>query len=376
MSSLESSTPGDHSTPPSIHPLKFHPPSAPQASNTRRAYSADWDRFERWCHHNHRRALPAEPDTIAAYLADTATHGTTGRRRPYSHATLTRWIAAINHRHRSAGYAPPGTDPRVKTALATIRSHPAPSSAQPPRRTAPLLVEDLTTILAVTRNACTGWASHVAERRDSAVLLTGFAGALRRSDLETLRIGDVTADPAGGLRIPVKHSTGAHDDSTPTVLLPPTQSHWTCPPCAYTRWLQVINAWDTTGRPGVIRLLRHPTPFDAHICHGPLRKPPHPDAPLFRPIRKNGNLTTTALSGSAIHAMIRRRAHDAGYDNDIVAQLGGHSLRAGFIAQALRNGTDVHAIMQHTGHVSTATLSTYLPARTPGVATVAAEIGL
>ncbi|WP_260502517.1 tyrosine-type recombinase/integrase [Rhodococcus aetherivorans] len=377
MSSPEpSSAPAPTSSPRPTRSLTPHPSSVPPAGNTQRAYSADWDRFEQWCHHTHRRALPAEPDTIATYLDDAATHNTTRHGRRYSHATLTRWVAAINHIHRRAGYAPPGTDPRVKTTLAALRSNPPHSSPPQSRRTAPLLVEDLTTILTATRATCTGWASHVTERRDSAVLLIGFAGALRRSDLETLRVNDVTTDHTTGLRIHTPHPTQPHDGRTPTVLLPPTDNHETCPPCAYARWLHVIKAWDSTGRPGVIRLLRRPTPFDAHICHRPLPKPPHPHAPVFRPIRKNGNLTTTALSGSAIQAMIRRRAHAAGYDNDIVAHLGGHSLRAGFIAQALRNGADVHAIMQQTGHISTAMLNTYLPTPSPESTNAVTEIGL
>ncbi|NGP06728.1 tyrosine-type recombinase/integrase [Rhodococcus sp. 14C212] len=287
---------------------------------------------------------------------------------------MTRWVAAINHAHRRAGYAPPGTDPRVKTALAALPSSPTPSSPQRSRRTAPLLVEDLTTILTATRNTCTGWASHVTERRDSALLLIGFAGALRRSDLETLRVADVTTNRPKGLHIHVTRATGQHDDRIPTAFLPPTDNHETCPPCAYARWLHVVKAWDSTGRPGVIRLLRHPAPFDDHLCSRPLPKPHHPHVPVFRPIRKNGNLSATALSGSAIQAMIRRRAHNAGYDDAIVARLGGHSLRAGFIAQALRNGADIHAIMQQTGHVSTAMLNTYLP--TPAATNAVTEIGL
>lgn len=372
MSSPESSSaPVRTGSPRSTRSPSPHPSSVPPSGNTQRAYSADWDRFEQWCHHTHRRALPAEPDTIATYLADAATHGTTRHGRRYSHATLTRWVAAINHVHRRAGYALPGTDPRVKTALS---SNPTVSSPPRSRRTAPLLVEDLTAILTAIRHTGTGWASHVAERRDSAVLLIGFAGALRRSDLETLRVADVTAHRTTGLRIHATRPTGPHDDRTRTVLLPATDSHETCPPCAYARWLHVVKAWDSTGRPGVIRLLRHPTPFDDHLCSRPLPKPPHPHAPVFRLIRKNGNLTTTALSGSAIQAMIRRRAHAAGYDDAIVARLGGHSLRAGFIAQALRNGADIHAIMQQTGHVSTAMLNTYLP--TPGSTNAVTEIGL
>ncbi|MFC8936251.1 hypothetical protein ACFT1A_29615 [Rhodococcus sp. NPDC057135] len=71
---------------------------------------------------------------------------------------------------------------------------------------------------------------------------------------------------------------------------------------------------------------------------------------MFRSIAKSGNLSTTALSGAAVHAAGRRRATAAGYDKPLVARLGGHSLRAGFVTPAYRNGADAHAIMRQTGH--------------------------
>lgn len=67
---------------------------------------------------------------------------------------------------------------------------------------------------------------------------------------------------------------------------------------------------------------------------------------------QDGNLGTTPLSGAAIHKTIRRRGERAGYDAALVSQLGGHSLRAGFVTQAFRNGADAHAIMRQTGHTT------------------------
>ncbi len=110
--------------------------------------------------------------------------------------------------------------------------------------------------------------------------------------------------------------------------LPYTESHETCPPCAYVRWAQVVAAFDAGDRPSVIRLLRNKEPFDAHVCRGGVPRTAA-RAPLLRTVATNGNLGNTALSGSAIHQTIRRHAEHADYAPTALAKLGGHSLRAG-----------------------------------------------
>ncbi len=68
----------------------------------------------------------------------------------------------------------------------------------------------------------------------------------------------------------------------------------------------------------------------------------------MRAIAKNGNLGATALCGAAVHQTIRGRAEHAGYDHTALAKLGGHSLRAGFVAQGTRNGAGGSAIARQT----------------------------
>jgi len=76
-----------------------------------------------------------------------------------------------------------------------------------------------------------------------------------------------------------------------------------------------------------------------------------------------------------VHAAIRRRAAQAGYDENIVAQLGGHSLWAGFVTQAFLNGTDAHAIMRQTGHLS-GDVEIYARENAPLIGNAVTEIGL
>ncbi|WP_156666321.1 tyrosine-type recombinase/integrase, partial [Rhodococcus sp. HS-D2] len=141
------------------------------------------------------------------------------------------------------------------------------------------------------------------------------------------------------------------------------------------RWAQVVAAFDAGGRPAVIRLLRTAEPFEAHVCRG-VRPRMVPASPWLRSIRKNGNLSDTALSGAAVHKAIRRRATRAGYDPEIVQQLGGHSLRAGFVTQAFRNGASAHAIMRQTGHSTPAMLEAYAREHAPLIGNAVTNLGL
>lgn len=215
------------------------------------------------------------------------------------------------------------------------------------------------------------------ERRDSAILLLGFAGAYRRSELSDLQCGDVTLHRLDGLHIRMRKSKTDQEGRGAVKALPYTDSHETCPPCAYVRWIQVVAAYDTGGRPSVIRLLRKREPFTDHVCRGGV---PHTAAraPLFRAVAKNGNLGATPLSGSGsgIHKTIRRRAEHAGYDPTTLTKLGGHSLRAGFVTQATRNGAEGSAIARQTGHASLDSVEVYRREHAPLVGNAVTSIGL
>lgn len=77
-----------------------------------------------------------------------------------------------------------------------------------------------------------------------------------------------------------------------------------------------------------------------------------------------------------MHAAIRRRAERVGYDPELVAQLGGHSLRAGFVTQAFRNGASAHAIMRQTGHTTPGMLEVYAREHAPLIGNAVTHLGL
>ncbi|WP_110319429.1 integrase [Mycolicibacterium moriokaense] len=341
----------------------------PHAPNTRRAYDSDWTRFVGWCSDHGHRPLPAAPSVVAGYLRDAAQARNADGEPLYAAATVRRWAASIADRHGMSDYSSPTTNSAVRQALSAITKGGPTTTARSSRPAAPLLTADITAMIAAARKGTIGWATEVLERRDSALVLMGYAGALGRRDLVAMLCGDLTSHPHDGLQVAVRRPNG-----TGAVELPPAESHYACPSCAVLRWMQVVAAFDSGGRAAVIRLIKAAGPFEEHICGAPLPRT-RARSPFFRSIRKNGNLSPTPLSGASIHLAVRRRARMAGYDDDFVAGLGAQSLRAGFIAQALRNKADIASILRQTGHVSQAALQRYAPAE-PGDGNAVTGLGL
>ena len=235
---------------------------------TRRNYAADWQRFTAWCQQESHAALPAHPLTVAAYLLDAAATVTEAGERAYSPATLARWVAGIGYHHRRAGHPAPGADELVAATLSGIRRDYAAAGERPRTPRAPLLTADIVTIVERVRADCGSWAAEVLERRDSAILLLGFAGAFRRSELVALACSDMSLHRLDGLHIRLRKTKTDQEGRGSIRALPFTHTPASCPPCAWMRWAQVVAASDSGGRPAVIRLLRTAEPFAAHVCRG------------------------------------------------------------------------------------------------------------
>jgi site-specific recombinase XerD len=341
------------------------------------AYTRDMARFMRWCALRGEQSLPSTPVTLARYLVDAATTLTPKGAFACSPRSLTRWVASINYAHRIAGFAPPGNHPHVERVLAGIRN----DRKLPPRRMRPLLLYDIKVINTSTTAhvvAAGAWPAGLAARRDTALLMMGFVGAYRRSELAGLLIGDVTSHRLDGLHVRLRHSKSDQEGQGLVKALPFGTTTDSCAPCAYTRWLDVLLADATGGTPAVLRLVLT-TPGcteDTHCCKG-IRRPADLerllDQPLFRPISKGGTIAGRSMSGHAINLIIKKRASDAGYPS---TDLGGHSLRAGFVTQGFRAGADAHAIMRQTGHKSISMLTVYQREHAPLTGNAVTQIGL
>src|SRR5262249_29592918 len=145
-----------------------------KAESTRRAYRADFAAFTAWCNGRGVAPLPATPETVAAFLAAEADAG----KKP---STIGRRCAAIGHAHKLAGHEPPTNSEGVKATLRGIRRA---VGAAPARKT-PAVAE-------LTRDMVKAApAGKLKGLRDKALLLLGFGGAFRRSELVALDVADL-----------------------------------------------------------------------------------------------------------------------------------------------------------------------------------------
>jgi len=289
---------------------------ASRAPNTMRAYRAAWRRFAEWCEAEGRLALPADPLTVADYLAfavqahkDSETHEDSKARKP---STLSVHVAAIRAAHKAAGQPDPTADERVLATMRGIRRR----HGQPPVQRDPLTLNDLRAMLRTCGDDLAGL-------RDKALLLVGFAGALRRSEIVALDVEHVRLN--GVLRITIARSKTDQEGQGITKTIPRLADAELCPVRALRAWLDA-----------------------AGIASGP----------IFRSVNRWGKLGRR-LSPYDVARIVKRRAEAAGLDARMLA---GHSLRAGFATQAALAGLDPIAIAEVTGHRNLNTLRKYIRA--------------
>ena len=162
---------------------------ASKAKATQDAYGSDFRIFESWCRPRGLRALPATAESLCAFLADEAS---AGRRA----STLGRRLAAIRYFHRAAGYDTPTGDEKVKAVLSGIRRT---IGAAPVRKRA--ATPDIVIAMSPT-------ATSLRALRNRAIILLGFAGAFRRSELVALTVEDLEETPEGMLVTLRRSKTG------------------------------------------------------------------------------------------------------------------------------------------------------------------------
>jgi integrase len=348
---------------------------------TLRAYRADWARFERWCALHDLTPLPSPPDVLAAYLAEAANEPGLQSGQPwrYTPATLERWVASVSWVNERAGFTAPGRHPDVRDLLAGLRR----SRATPPRRKAPLLLSDLEAMLG-TFDVMT-WPGAVAGTRNRCLLLFGWAGALRRSELAGLNVSDVRWDRDDGLHLVIRSSKTDPEAEGAVVALPFGHKPETCGPCLWARWARLLAAWTGTddgpgGRAGLMRAVRGARDtWNRHVCREPALTGtsvacfPDPEAPVFPPVRANGMIGPGRIGGEAVAQVVRRTGAKVGLD---ARSLAGHSLRAGFVTQALRSGATAHAVMRQTRHRDPATVEVYARESAPLVGNAVTMVGL
>jgi site-specific recombinase XerD len=302
-----------------------------KAENTLRAYRSDWDDFTAWCDERGLPALPASAETVTLYITSRA-RGSSERsgdegsdeRAPLKVSTLERRLSAVAAAHRLAGHESPVS--RREEPLHSVWAGIVRRKGTAKEKVAPALTEDvrqMVAAIAITDIASDDDAARLRGRRDAALLLVGFAGALRRSELAALTVGDVGVDP-DGLRVRVRRSKSDQEGAGTVLGIHYGAAPQTCPVRSLRSWL-----------------------LESGITSGS----------LFRGITKGGNLQERPLSPRTVARVVKARAEAAGLDPRAYS---GHSLRAGFATQAARAGVPERVIMRHTRHKDVVTLREYI----------------
>lgn len=288
---------------------------AASSVNTRRAYQSDWKHFSSWCRRQGLAAMPPDPQVIGLYITACASGTASGDRKANSVSTIERRLSSLSWNYAQRGLALDRRDRAIATVMAGIRNR----HAAPPRQKEAILPENLIAMLeTLDRGSLRGL-------RDRAMLLIGFAGALRRSEITGLDYArDQTEDGRGwieifdkGMLVTLRGKTGWRE-----VEIGRGSSDATCPIVALETWLKF-----------------------ARINHGP----------LFRRVTGQGKkVGAERLNDQEVARLVKRTALAAGVRGDLPegqreTLFAGHSLRAGLASSA---EVDERYVQKQLGHAS------------------------
>ena len=282
------------------------------SENTLKAYTKDWAHFARWCRMRGADPLPSSSQLIGLYIADLA--APSGKAPALSASSIERRLSGLTWGYAQRGERLDRKDRHIASVLAGIRR----KHARPPAQKEAILPEDLRDMLATLPHDLRGL-------RDRAILLIGFAGGLRRSEIVSLDHGkDDTPDSGGwveiledGVLLTLRGKTGWRE-----VEIARSSSDQTCPVHALTQWLHY-----------------------ARIDFGP----------IFVATSRNGlKATSERLSDKHVARLIKSCAREAGLRPDLpeaerVRLFSGHSLRAGLASSA---EVDERYVQKQLGHAS------------------------
>lgn len=276
-----------------------------KSKRTKKEYARDWRSFINWAIPNHFKPLPATPETIANYVVWLADHDK-------KVSTIERALVAISEAHKSAGHESPVYRGKVRETLkGVIRTLGADKT-----RKAALLVEDVISLVETQSK------DNPIGIRNRALLLLGFAGAFRRSELVGINVSDVRFVKEG-MEIHLRRSKTDQEGRGHRVGIPFGQKERTCP-------VKALKAWLATS--GI------------------------KEGAIFRGCSEKGKLGKR-LDGKDVARIIKKTALVCGLDPSVYS---GHSLRAGLATSAAKSGKAEHVIMKQTRHRSVAQLREYI----------------
>jgi site-specific recombinase XerD len=283
--------------------------TASRAASTWRAYDSDWRIFTDWCQGVNLSALPAAPNTVAMFLAAEAQRGT-------APSTLNRRLAAIRLMHLGARVPSPHDTVEVHEVMRGIRR----LSTRGVVKKEAAVDEQIKTMV----DTCD--ATTYQGLRDRALLLLGFAGAFRRSELVALDVAHLQLREEG-LLIMIERSKTDQEGEGQRVAIPRVPDSPYCPVQAVMNWLAA-----------------------AGIEQGA----------IFRRVTKGNKLTEDRLTDQSVAHVIKKLAARAGM---MASQYAGHSLRSGFLTSAAANRAIIFKMAAQSRHKSLDVLSGYVRAQ-------------
>lgn len=314
------------------------------SANTLRAYDSAWRDFATFCAVHGLESMPAHPETVRWYVAWMSLQLDDFGSPRWSVATIRQRLAGIADAHLRSG----ALDPTAHRGVSGLVRGLAKLRALPPRRKRPLLLDDVVRVIAAMDHDV--YPAGVSAARDALAIWLGFAGALRRSEAAGLALESLELHRRDGVHIRVGATKADQDNSDPdVVVLPYGSAPSTCAVCALHRWVALLAA--DGDRRATMRLLLD-YQIDEHVC-GSSGVPGlvssadlASSAPLLRATcrnRRSAAIHDRGVTGDALHTMLRTRVAEAGMDPD---PYGFHSLRAGHVTQARRNGASTEEIMR------------------------------
>ncbi len=273
-----------------------------KSPRTREIYRLGWKDFEGWCISKGLISLLASPETIIAFLID--------RAQKLKVSTLTLRLVSIRQAHSMAGYQFDQSHALITETFKGIKN----THGEPQTSKSPILLEDLQSMLQKIDDSLQGI-------RDRALLLLGFSGAFRRSELVNLKIEDLKFIREG-IEVLLRRSKTDQSNKGYIVPIPYGCNPFTCPVRSVQSWIEA-----------------------SKITEGY----------LFRGINRHGHVSERGMCSKSVALIIKRND----YLRENKSMFSGHSLRAGFCTTAAMKGVPEHSIMRQSRHKKSDTVKKY-----------------
>jgi site-specific recombinase XerD len=283
------------------------------AENTRRSYKSDWESWEAFCRAHGFTPLPADPEQVRLYLTQLTQFAGRkgGKLKP---RTAQRHLAAIAAAHRSQDIAFDARHPVLSRLMDGIRR-----AFGARQQGAPALRHgDISAI-------CKTFRQDIRSVRNKAIILLGFAGGFRRSEIVALNVEDLAFDK-DGLAVTILRSKTDQEGKGRRVAIVPGAHQLTCPVEAVKAWLRAAEV-ENSG-----------------------------NSALFYPVNRWGAVELSRLSDKAVDRVVKEACDAAGLRDKGYSA---HSLRAGHVTEAPGRGADRASVKRQTGHASDAMIDRY-----------------